>query len=132
VICAPPTGERRVVRDAQLFLIDRPRDQADGVPFLEIARTRHQYVPFGAVWVSVARVFLVRKSSLPAPSTGELNPASAAISNSYLQHRRPSTRTPDEAADRRRPRASGSGTFGTARAAPPTNRPAAAAGQDAD
>ena len=65
VICAPPTGERRVVRDAQLFLIDRPRDQADGVPFLEIARTRHQYVPFGAVWVSVARVFFVRKSSLP-------------------------------------------------------------------
>ena len=26
VICAPPTGERRVVRDAQLFLIDLPRD----------------------------------------------------------------------------------------------------------
>jgi hypothetical protein len=65
VIFAPPSGERRVVLDAQLFRIERPRDHADGVPLLEIARTRHQYVPFGVVWVSVARVFFVRKSSLP-------------------------------------------------------------------
>jgi hypothetical protein len=83
LICAPPTGETSVVLEAQLFRIERPRDQAEGVPFLEIARTRHQYVPFGAVWVSVARVFFVRKSSLPLPSTGELKPASAAIWNSY-------------------------------------------------
>ena len=27
VICAPPSGERRVVLDAQAFLIERPRDQ---------------------------------------------------------------------------------------------------------
>jgi hypothetical protein len=66
----------------QLFVNERPGDQGDAVPVGPIARTRHQYVPFGAVWVSVARVFLVRKSSFPCPRTGELKPASAAIWNS--------------------------------------------------
>src|SRR2546423_3777758 len=74
-----------VVVAPQFFVNDRELDQPDGVPFRLIARTRHQYVPFGAVSMTVARVFFVRKSSLPAPSTGELKPASAAIWNSYSE-----------------------------------------------
>src|SRR6266487_7075246 len=85
VIVAPPTGEMSVVDAPQFFLNERPVDHGDGVPARLIARTRHQYVPFGAVSTTVARVFFVRKSSLPAPSTGELNPESAAIWNSYSE-----------------------------------------------
>src|SRR2546421_7476051 len=80
---APPAGEISVVVAPQRFLNECPLDQGDGVPVGPSARTRHQYVPFGAVLTTVARVFFVRKSSLPAPSTGELKPASAAIWNSY-------------------------------------------------
>src|SRR5437016_8428029 len=82
VIVAPPTGETSVVVAPQFFLNERPVDHGDGVPARLIARTRHQYVPFGAVSTTVARVFFVRKSSLPAPSTGELKPESAATWNS--------------------------------------------------
>src|SRR2546430_347909 len=80
---APPAGEISVVVARQRFLNECPLDQGDGVPVGPSARTRHQYVPFGAVLTSVARVFFVRKSSLPAPSTGELKPGSAATWNSY-------------------------------------------------
>src|SRR5438876_2692054 len=74
-----------VVVAPQFFVNDRELDQPDGVPLRLIARTCHQYVPFGAVSTTVARVFFVRKSSLPAPSTGELKPESAAIWNSYSE-----------------------------------------------
>ena len=68
--------------NVQFFVNERGDVQADTDPSGPTERTRHQYVPFGTVFRSVARVLRVRKSSLPC--TGEFMPASAAIWNSYL------------------------------------------------
>ena len=60
----------------------RPFVHGETLPPFVTARTRHQYWPFGIASTSEALVFFVEKLSASLPSTGELKPASAAISKS--------------------------------------------------
>jgi hypothetical protein len=83
VIVEPSTGAVRSGDAAQFFVKERADDQSETAPSEATARTCHQYVPFGTTLVRVPRVFFVKKWSYCDPRTGALNPASAAISNSY-------------------------------------------------
>src|SRR5688500_10533382 len=56
---APYAGDWSAGADVHAFTRERGAVQDEGDPSLAIARTRHQYVPFGIVFLSVARVFRV-------------------------------------------------------------------------
>ncbi len=77
----PGFGESEAGNAVQDLLTERGVDHGDASPAF-VARTRHQYVPFGTVFFSVARVFLVVKLPSPRPRTGELKFRSAASWNS--------------------------------------------------
>ena len=82
VIVASLAGAVRVGAISQCFWNDRAADHGESEPSEATARTCHQYVPFGTALLIVAWAFLVKKWSKFEPSTGELNPESAEISNS--------------------------------------------------
>jgi hypothetical protein len=73
----PGAGESELGAAVQFFLNERGCVHAEVSPLLETARTRHQYVPFGSVFLTVARVLRVEKLPSPLPRTGELKFRSA-------------------------------------------------------
>ena len=58
---------------------DRGAVHGETAPPAAMARTRHQYVPFGTAAVTVARVFVVSRRVVRRPRIVELKPRSAAI-----------------------------------------------------
>ena len=79
---APLAGECNLGTVVHAFLTERDFDHPEMPPLFNTARTCHQYVPFGTVFLSVARVLRVAKSSYPDPRTGDAKAGSAAIWNS--------------------------------------------------
>ena len=79
---APAVGACSEAAAVHACLKDCGVVHADTPPAFVTARTRQKYVPFGIVFLSVARVLRVTKWSSPAPITGELKPLSAATWNS--------------------------------------------------
>ena len=76
------TGLRSAGAAVHALRTERGFDQAETPPVFVVARTRHQYVPFGTAVSIVARVFDVSKRVSRRPRMVELKPRSAAIWNS--------------------------------------------------
>jgi hypothetical protein len=60
---APFAGAVSVGASPQFLSIDHAVDQPETAPEASTERTRHQYVPFGSVLSSVARVFSVKNDA---------------------------------------------------------------------
>jgi hypothetical protein len=77
-------GDSEIGAAVQFLTSERGSVHGDVSPLFDDARTRHQYVPFGSVFLSVARVLRVEKLPSPRPRTGELKFRSAETWNSYV------------------------------------------------